>query len=95
MIEANIVEARRAPPQRLKHIETKSRGTKACNSAAGVRARADLSGFAARYRPCADIRSRRASMAANVGVCTVTRPVACQPSHVLNRTSDSTSTGGM
>jgi len=34
-------------------------------------------------------------MAANVGVCTVTRPVACQPSHVLNRTSDSTSTGGM
>ncbi|MBE2967483.1 hypothetical protein IMT09_05065 [Burkholderia cepacia] len=95
MIEANIVEARRAPPQRLKHIETKSCGAAACNSAAGVRARADLSRFAARYRACADIRSRRASMAANVGVCTVTRPVACQPSHVLNRTSDSTSTGGM
>ncbi len=34
-------------------------------------------------------------MAAKVGVCTVTRPVACQPSHVLNRASDSTSTGGM
>lgn len=34
-------------------------------------------------------------MAANVGVCTVTRPVACQPSHVLNRASDSTSTGDM
>lgn len=34
-------------------------------------------------------------MAANGGVRTVTRPVVCQTSHVLNRTSDSTSTGGM
>ncbi|WP_155635389.1 hypothetical protein [Burkholderia cepacia] len=94
MIEADIVEARRAPLQRLKHIETKSRGAKACNSAAGVRARADSSGFAVRYQAGADIHSRAASMAANAGVRKVMRSVVRRPSRGSNRTSGSTSTGG-
>jgi len=58
----DIVEARRAPPQRLKHIETKSPRAAACNSAAGERRRADSSAFAMRCHARTGILSPVASM---------------------------------
>ncbi|WP_164992041.1 hypothetical protein [Burkholderia stabilis] len=67
MIEADIVEARRTPPQRLKHIETKSRRAAACHSATGGYHRADSSTIAAQYLAGAGIRSPAASMTAVSG----------------------------